>query len=440
MFGGNMPNGYGLMDPAAIPPPGLYSGQRAGVQVNLKTALQIDAVMTSCRVISNALTMLGDPVAYTESLNGDNVPFRELLDEQPAILTNTWGPGIFQFDGMSRTATSLALFSEAFWYTLERDALGYPSCLEVLNPALVEIKKDGRVYYGSGSSKVELNPENLTHIPFMMLPGAQRGLNSIEYAGAVFAIALAAIEYGSRWFAQGASPSFILSTEQKLGQEEVKRIAEKFLIEHSGLSAAHLPVVVDSGLKVDKIQSTPDESQYLQTLEYARRVIAAYFGLPSHLVGGMQNSSSVWGGTIEQQGIQMVQFTLSGFITRINQAYSSLLPKKTKAALITDPLTVPDSQTLARLIQMIRLGGVLTANEIRVKYFGLGPKPGGDELISPLNSNTSPFVGQVFAEEIEDDYDLKPPTAPGPNPSPANSEAPAGSSGGASDGGDNAGM
>ena len=408
------PNGWGWNDPSAIPPPGLYSQQRAGVPVTIHTALQVDAVFTALRVLSNAIIKLGDARAYEEKFDKDNCPYPAWLPVQPPILSQTWGPGVFQYDGTARTVMSLGLMGEAFWYTLERDALQYATAVEVLNPALVDFNyKPGQVWYGSGTNKVQLNPSDLTHIPFLAMPGAQRGLNSVEYAGVAFALALAAMEYGQRWFAQGASPSYLLSTEQKLGQEEVKRIAEKFLIEHSGLQAAHLPLVVDSGLKVEKIQSTPDEAQYLGTLEYARRVIAAWFGLPTHLVGGTADGGNVWGGTVEQQSIQMVAYTVSGYTTRLNQAYTSLLPSGQKAALDESPLLHTDSVSLARLVQMLRLTGVKTANEIRVGDLNMGPHPDGDELIQPLNSNTSPTVGAVFAEEVAGELDLEIPADQG---------------------------
>jgi HK97 family phage portal protein len=293
------PNGWGWSDPSAIPPPGMFSMQRAGVPVTAKTSLQVDVVFTALRVLSNAIIKMGNPRAYTEAYTDDNWPYREWMNPQPAILQATWG-NMFQYDGMSRTVISMALFGEAFWYTLTRDRLGYPTALEVLHPAFITESKNKATgaqewWYGTGTSKTQIPNEDLTHIPFMALPGAARGLNSIEYAGIAYALALAAMEYGQRWFSQGASPSFLLSTDQKLGQEEVKRIAEKFLIEHSGLQASHLPLVLDSGIKAEKISSTPDEAQYLNTLEYARSVIAAWFGLPAHLVGGNNDKGNVWG-------------------------------------------------------------------------------------------------------------------------------------------------
>ena len=434
-FMSSYPNGWGWSNPAAIPPPSLGM-QRAGVPVTAHTSLQVDSVFTSLRVISNAFIKMGNPRSYTEALTKDNEPYRQWMAEQPLILTNTFGlptrgftpenGRVFQYDGWRRTIISLGLFGEAFWLTLTRDKLGYPTMLEVLHPAFVDVQpiKSGprkglpQYTYGSGVNKVNLNTQDLTWIPFMAMPGASRGLSSIEYAGVAYALALAAMEYGQRWFSQGASPSFILSTDMKLGQEEVERIARRFLIEHSGLQSAHLPLVLDSGVKATKIMSTPDEAQYLATLEYARSIVAAWFGLPPHLVGGANDKGNVWGKTVSEQGMQMVDFTMSGYIVAISEALTSLMPSPQGAAFDESFIQRADPENLSKLILAKRTAGVETADEIRVHDLRRGPLPGGDNLFSPLNSNTSLPVGGVFAEEVGDDLDLE---APNPNP-PASSE------------------
>ena len=408
------PTGWGLNDPAAIPPPGLYQQQRAGVPVTIHTSLQIDSVFTACRVLSNAVIKMGNPRGYTLKNDPNAVPYKQWLDPQPAILQNTWG-NMWQYDGMSRTVISMALYGEAFWLTLTRDRLQYPTALEVLNPAFVSIdhdKQTGEIIYvyGSGANKKVLPTEDVTHIPFMALPGGARGLNSIEYGGVSFALALAALEFGQRWFSQGASPSFLLSTEQKIGKEEVERIAEKFMIEHSGLQSAHLPLVVDSGLKVEKISSTPDEAQFQGTLEYSRMCIAAWFGLPSHLVGGTSDKGNVWGKTVQEQGIQLVDFTLSGYIIRIQEAFGSLLPVGEYADLDTSSIQQANYTDRAAYITALRTATVMTPNEIRSKELGLAPVKGGDDIDAPLASNappagsgTPPGVAAAKEDNVGDD-------------------------------------
>ena len=416
---GSYGSSYGWMDPSAIPPPNMGSMMRAGVSVNSHTALQVDVVFTSLRVISNAIIKMGQPRAYTEALTDDFEPYRVGLAVQPQILTRTFGPKVWNYDGKRRTIISLALFGEAFWLTLLRDRNGYPSVIEVLHPAFMETKitKSGpgagsvEYWYGSGAHKTQLADEDITHIPFVALPGAARGLSSIEYAGVNYALALAALEYGQRWFAQGASPSFILSTEQKLGTPEIERIARKFLVDHAGLTNAHLPLVVDSGLKVDKISATPDESQFIGTLEYSRNCIAAWFGLPSHLVGGVADKGNMWGRSMQEQGFQMENFTISGYVVPLEEAYSSFLPAGQFAAFDESQIQRADSSALAALITATRTTGVETKNEIRVHNLKRRTLPGGDDLGSPLNSNTSPPVGTVLGDELAKEEGQPPPPA-----------------------------
>ena len=321
----------------------------------------------------------------------------------------------------------MGLFGEAFWLTLQRDDLGYPTMLEVLHPAFVDVQpiKVGprkglpQYTYGSGINKVDLLTEDVTWIPFMAFPGASRGLSAIEYEGVSAALGLAAMEYGQRWFSQGASPSFILSTDQKLGQEEVERIARKFLIEHSGLQSSHLPLVLDSNMKATKIMSTPDEAQYLNTLQYARSCVAAWFGLPMHLVGGSEASANSWGKTIQEQGMQFIDFTLSGYIVPISEALTSLMPSPQAAAFDDSYIQRADAENMSKLIMAKRTAGVEVANEIRVQDLHRGPLKGGDDLFAPLNSNTSLPVGGVFAEEIGNDLGLKQPVAAPTAPVPS---------------------
>jgi HK97 family phage portal protein len=380
--------------------------QRAGVPVTAHTSLQIDSVFTALRVLSNAIIKMGNPRAYKKQIDKNNVPYRVWLDPEPPVLNNTFGP-MWQYDGIARTVISMALFGEAFWYVLERDNLQYPTTIEVLHPAFMEIKKDKETksliyWYGAGTSKVQLDNSNIVDIPFMALPGALRGLNPIQYGGVSFALALAALEFGQRWFAQGASPSFLLSTDQKLGDEEVGRIADKFIVEHSGLQSSHLPLVVDSGLKVEKISSTPDEAQFINTLEYARMCIAAWFGLPSHLVGGTADKGNVWGKTVQEQGIQLVDFTLSGYIVRLEEAYSSLLPRGQFASFNTHAIQQANYTDRAAYITALRTVGVETQNEIRSNELSLGPIEGGDNINAPLNSAPAPGGGAGQQAAVED--------------------------------------
>lgn len=398
-------SGGSIIDPSAIPPPG-YQGrhQRAGVLVSEHTLLQLDVVFTSLRLITNAVLKMGDPRAYKEQTNEDQIPYREYLKTQPEVLSDTFGGRLFQYDGRRRTLMSMALFGEAFWFTLDRDRLAYPSALEVLHPAFMEIKTDKNsnpIYiYGPVNDRKILDPDDVTHIPFMALPQARRALSPVEYAGVSAALAMAAIEFGSTWFSQGAAPSYLLSTDTKLGQTEVERIAERFMVEHSGLPNAHHPLVLDNGMKATKILSAPDEAQYLQTLEYSRNVIASWFGVDELIPNALERQTPPPAHTAQERMQRFVTLTLSGYTMPLEEGYSSLLPKGQKAALDEGRLLTPDPQFQAERIERLRQAQVASPNDIRVRELGWPPSkdPEADQIIQPLASNVA---GSQQASEPE---------------------------------------
>jgi HK97 family phage portal protein len=245
--------------------------------------------------------------------------------------------------------------------------------------------------YGTGQNKVLLDPDDITHIPFMSLPASRRALNPVEYVGIAGALSLAAYEFGSSWFSQGASPDFILTTDAKLGQEEVNRIAQKFLIEHGGLQQSHLPLVLDRGLKAEKVMASPDEAQYLQTLEFARSVIGSWFGIPQDLIAnGLQAQRPSAPGALEDEQRAFLTNCLASYILPLEEALSSLLPKGVNAAWDESKLSKPNATAQAERITALRQGQIATPNELRVRELGWAPIANGDDLITPLASNTSP--------------------------------------------------
>ncbi len=406
------PNGWGWNDPSAIPPPGLFTQQRAGVPVTPHTVMQLGVVHRCVEVIVNSIIQMGDPQAYRIAIDKDNRPHRKYLPAQPSILTHTWS-NVSQSEGTTQSLTSMAIFGEAFWYVLDRDFYQYPSSLEVVNPMFLTVDQDREtgapIYlYGTGVNKRQLATEDVIHIKGLTMPGARRALSTIEYESISFALALAALDYGSRWFAQGASPSFLLSTEQRVGKDEIKRIAEMFLVEHSGLQSAHLPLVVDSGMKVEKLGATPDEAEFIGTLEYARQEIAGYFGIPPHLIGSTGDRGGMWGKGLEESNFSLIDFTLSGYITRLNEAFTGLLPRGQMASLNERSLQHANAMYRAKEVQAIRVGTIMTPNEIRRDYYDLPPLDGGDSLDTPLASNTAGVASwptEAMAEEIEPDDD-----------------------------------
>lgn len=422
-IGGSWPNGYGYTDFSAIPPPGLGDMQRAGVLVTEHTLLQLDVVFTSLRLITTAILRTGNLRAYEDKLDKDNIPYRKYLKKQPSLLTATFlgaNGKVYQYDGRRKTLMSMALFGESFWYILARSKPeAYASAIEVLHPAFMEVKVaspqdvaagrasnvgESMYIYGAANDKKLLDPGDVVHIPFMSMPQSRRGLSTVQYAGIAGALALAAYEFGSTWFSQGASPSFLLTTDQKLGTAEVERIADKFVVQHGGLENAHKPLVLDSGLKPEKVMVSPDEAQFLQTLQYARSVVAAWFGTDELIPDALLRQTPAPAHTAQEKMQRFTTLTLSGYTTPLEEVHGDLLPGEQKAGVQEHLLLTPDPQFLAQEIETLRNGQIATPNEIRVRKLGWQPSsdPAADELVLPLASNVAPGQTGAGGGEPED--------------------------------------
>jgi HK97 family phage portal protein len=402
------PYGYGLQDPSAIPPPGLNQMSRAGVMVTPATLLQVDVVFTSLRIIDNHVMRMGNLRAYTEKMWGpDNVNYRLFLKNQPAILTDTWGGRMTQSDGMSRTVWSMGLFAEAFWYVLLRDRLALPEVLDVLHPAFMEVKTadamdvarghaqnvgDTMYIYGTGQDKRILDPDDVVHIRGKSLPQSRRPLSPIEYVGVAGALAMAAYEFGSAWFAQGASPDFILSTDAKLGTAEVERIAQRFTAKTAGLVNAHRTIVLDSGLKAEEMMISPDKAQYTTTLEYARSVIGSWFGINEEWIGNaLQKAAAPIPGAFQEQEQRFNLHTMTGYLVPIKEAMETrVLAAGVKCAFMEEELERPNAAAQSQLVTALRTSQSYGINDTRVRIQRIPPVKGGDDVIAPLASNVAP--------------------------------------------------
>jgi len=394
-----------------VPPHGYQYQNQAGVDVSPRTVMSIGVVQRCIEVLQNSFFEMGSPSVYTKQFDNDGHWFPNYLpDTAPNFPTlfqgSPWGVGPFADNayipyniGIGKTIASMALFGEAWWYATKRDYMGHMQNLEVLHPAFLNIPaqptpaeraagKQWNITYGMGANMQALDPKGLVFIPRMIMPGDSRAINPVESESGMFAIALAALQYSMTWFSQGASPSFIMTTDNKLDPDAVDKIYEKLVLEHAGLTKANLPLVFDGGLHYQQTQSDPNRSQMSQTLAYSREEISGYFGIPGHLVGIPGGSGGNWGKGLQEENYGLLTFTLSGYRIPVDEGFTSIITRGQYA--VTDPrnLLHVDEQEMAVAGMNRRLSAVTTPNEERRKW-NLPPVDNGDDISTPMNSNST---------------------------------------------------
>nr|WP_268967734.1 phage portal protein [Zooshikella ganghwensis] len=162
---------------------------------------------------------------------------------------------------------------------------------------------------------------------------------------------------------------------------------------HQGLENKHLPAVITGGGEFKETTLSPQDSQIIQTRKFQVCDIARIFGVPPHLVGETEKSTS-WGTGIEQQSIGFVQYTLRPHLTRIEQEVNRKLFRSDSffAEFNVNGLLRGDIKGRNEAYR-IALGGNqepgwMTVNEVR-KLDNLPPIEGGDILYRPATGENN---------------------------------------------------
>lgn len=212
------------------------------------------------------------------------------------------------------------------------------------------------------------------------------GYDPVKVAVQAIALGLSAEEYAARYFGQGMAPPGILSSDMTLSPEDSDDMATRFALKYGGTQNVGKPVVLGKGAKFQQLAVDPEKAQMDVLRRFQVAEIARLLGIPPHLLGDVERSTS-WGSGIAEQGQGFVTYTLNPHTTRIEQAIDDalLVRELTNRYCNFDPGGLLRGNLLQQYqAHVLGWGRFLTTNEIR-KDLNLPPVPGGDVLMQPSN-------------------------------------------------------
>lgn len=381
------PSGAG--DPWAIPTNGsLAAVGAAGVPVTEDTAMQLIAVAACVRILSDAVSGLPFDAVRAQGT------VRKTIEPPPAIISDPFGGANdtrypTRRLGLSQIMVSLLLRGNAYCLVLARDYLNRPTRLRVIHPDRVkcEFNDAGERVYEIDRKPVGAG--DIVHLLGLTYPESPTGISVIQHARQSIGLGLAAEEFGARFFGSGAHMTGIVHVPGDLDKERARQLKESFSASHAGLKNAHTVGVLSGGAEWKPISVTPDDAQFLGTRAAQNLDMATLFGIPPHMLGQVDKTTS-WGTGIEQQGIGFLAYTLSPWLGRIEDAWSAMLPSPHTARFNADALLRTDTAGRYAVYGAARSAAILTTNEIRALE-NYGPVDGGDDIAAPLNSNVKPM-------------------------------------------------
>lgn len=380
----------------------------SGKRVNERSAMQMTAVYSCVRILSEAVA--GLPLhlyQYTDKSSKEKAvdnPLYFLLHDEP----NT---EMTSFVFRETLMTHLLLWGNAYSQII-RNGKGEVVGLYPLMPDRMTVNRDekGRLYYeymvSSDDAKtlkdgtVRLSPYDVLHIPGLGFDGLV-GYSPIAMAKNAIGLAIAAEEYGSKFYANGATPSGILEYPGTV--KEPDKVRESWNAGFGGSSNAHKIAVLEEGMKYTPISISPNEAQFLETRKFQINEIARIFRVPPHMVGDLEKSSF---SNIEQQSLEFVKYTLEPWLVRWEQAMQrSLIPQDDKSKYFikfnVDGLLRGDYQSRMQGYATARQNGWMSANDIReLENLDRIPAEDGGDLYL-INGNMMPLSmsGAAYGKE-----------------------------------------
>lgn len=363
----------------------------AGESVHPDTALQMIAIYACVRLLADSVARLPF-ITYRRRDDGgkERAPEHRLYD----LLHDQANPEMTAFKFRQTMMGHLLTWGNAYAEIEESDA--GVKALWPLRPDVMTLTRNDRreleYHYRTANGQTVIYPfRSIHHWPGFGFNGLV-GHSPIWAAREAIGAAMATERYGAAYFGNGARAAGVLKHPGRLKPETAERIKARWEQMHQGARNAHRIAVLEEGLDYQSIGIPPEDSQFLETRKFHRAELASLYGVPPHMIGDVERSTS-WGTGIEQQSIGFVTYTLGSILVDIEQRTTMDLFRITAgkrahfAEFLVDGLLRGDARGRAEALAIQRQNGVITANEWRL-IENRNPLPGGDVLL--VNGNMLP--------------------------------------------------
>lgn len=364
------------------------SGQQtgAGVAVTSQAAMQVPPVFACVRIISGAIATL--PLGIKRRVDdrtrsdASDHPLWKLLRRRP----NRWmTPSAF------RRMAQMHLLLRGNAYALKvKDARGDVIELLPMHPDRVEVKQLDDLslvytYTRKDGRRLVLPQADVMHLVGMTLDGVT-GISVIAYARETLGLAIATERHGANMFRNGATVGAILKHDKQLGPEGQANLRAS-LEAYRGAENAGRTLILEEGMGYEQLGMSAEDAQFIETRKFSRSDIAMFFGVPPHMIGDTEKSTS-WGTGIEQQSQGFVAYTLQDWLTTWEETINRDLIREQDPDVFAHfnlaGLVRGDMKTRYTSYQVGRSGGWLSVNDIRALE-DMNPVEGGDVYLEPLN-------------------------------------------------------
>jgi HK97 family phage portal protein len=360
-----------------------------GISVSEATALTLSAVFRAVSLVAGAIGSL--PLRGLERTAAGHT------ERVASFLDNVGGERYTPVEWSELSMVHLLLHGNAYLQHIYTGG-GQLAALYPVHPLCVTTEWDdtrpgGKAHKVTGTHRDgtpyvrTFDADSMTQVMGPSLDGLT-GLSCIGRARLSFSTGISGERSANRQFVNGSMVAGLVTPDgdDELTETEAKIVKENVNRTMLGPEHAGDIAVMSRRLKFQSWQMSATDAQFIESRTFSVDEVGRWFGVPPHLLGLTEKSTS-WGQGIAEQNRGLARYTLTPWTGRIEQRLSRLLPGGRSAEFDYSAFVRPSPEDeIALLIQEVN-SGLLTLNEARA-IRNMGPLPGGDLPRTPAGAAT----------------------------------------------------
>lgn len=388
----------------------IHTGRTAAnVYVDADTALRNDTVWACVQYLTKAVAHLPWRVMKVVGQGGDvqdKHPVDWLLHKRPC-------PDMGAFS-WRQTMLGQALLRGNAYAEIEWDNRGMPYALWPIHPDRVRVSRDdaGALQYEvwSKGGNVVLPASDVFHVRGFG-EGAV-GYSVVEYAAQSIGWAQATELFGSTYFGEGMNPSGIITSKAGLSPAALELLRADMDRLYKGPKGKRT-MILDADMGFQKLTSSPDESQFIESMQHQVEQICRWFGVPPHKVMHLLRATY---SNIEHQSIEVVVDSVTPWVRVFEEEadyklFGAMNRQGFYSKMNMRALLRGDNASRAQFYKALYEMGALSTNDILSLEDMNGIGPDGDKRFRSTNLVPLDYVDESPAAVDDPVADPVPPAS-----------------------------
>jgi HK97 family phage portal protein len=290
----------------------------------------------------------------------------EVIDPTPLVLEEP-NPQEIGFDTYSAWAMDLTWHGNALGVYASRDRDGYPTSVLPVPAESVSARRvngsefspipHGAIEYSIGGQT--FGQHDILHIKGPAPPGDVRGFGVLEMHMATLNLAEELQNQANTIGRHGVPTGVLRSTNPNATDLDLLAVKAKWLQNQRERSIS----VLNATTEFEPLSWNPEQLELVESRKFSLHEIALIFGLPPSFLGAETSAKTY--SNIEQEAINLLKFSLNGYVGRFEARLSRMFPRGKVVRGNLDAVLRSDTLTRFQSYNLALLGKWMTPDEVR---------------------------------------------------------------------------